>query len=162
MLQREKKPVIPQPEPQAGPRANNLIRVALLVNIYVFEQHVGSNMSSNDIAIDWPRKVNCWRKGSLRSEPVFVNVYVAQESISPGWESIPGLLKRSTNTGSAVTSCLQRESDRSAGYDVLVLPISRGGNKEDLIYTEDKPLGRLCKICNTFFYEFRVIQSPYL
>jgi hypothetical protein len=29
--------------------------------------------------------------------PVFVNVYGAQEP--PGWESIPGLLKRSTNTG---------------------------------------------------------------
>ncbi len=27
-------------------------------------------------------------------EPVFVNVYGAQESILPGWEAIPGLLKR--------------------------------------------------------------------
>jgi hypothetical protein len=34
------------------------------------------------------------------SELVFVNVYGAQESIPPGWESILGLLKRSTNTGS--------------------------------------------------------------
>ncbi len=44
-----------------------------------------------------------------RSEPVFVNVYGAQESIPPAyvawragpicWESIPGLLKRLTNTG---------------------------------------------------------------
>ncbi len=37
-------------------------------------------------------------------KPVFVNVYVAQESgeesIQPGWVSIPGLFKRSTNTGS--------------------------------------------------------------
>jgi hypothetical protein len=31
--------------------------------------------------------------------PVFVNVYGAQ-SIPPGWESIPGLLKRLTNTDS--------------------------------------------------------------
>ncbi len=79
-LQREKKPVIPQPEPQAGPRANKLVRVALLVNIlclgaayrlqYVFEWYS-----------QWPRKVNCWREGSLKSEPVFVNVYGAQESI---------------------------------------------------------------------------------
>ncbi len=59
----------------------------------------------------------------VNPEPVFVNVYGAQESIPrnrfrqpmkpggpvrkigfrtgpPGWESIPGLLKRSTNTGS--------------------------------------------------------------
>ncbi len=28
-----------------------------------------------------------------------------------------------------------------------------------LIYTENKPLGRLCKMCNPFFYEFRVILS---
>jgi hypothetical protein len=34
-----------------------------------------------------------------RPEAVFVNVYRAQESIAPGWESIPGLLKRPTNTG---------------------------------------------------------------
>jgi hypothetical protein len=27
------------------------------------------------------------------SEPVFVNVYEAQESTPPGWESIPGFLK---------------------------------------------------------------------
>jgi hypothetical protein len=30
----------------------------------------------------------------LPTEPVFVNVYGAQESITPGWESIPELLKR--------------------------------------------------------------------
>ncbi len=34
------------------------------------------------------------------SEPVLVNVYGAQESIPPGWESIPGFLKKFTNTGS--------------------------------------------------------------
>ncbi len=33
--------------------------------------------------------------------PVFVNVYGNQESIPPGWESIPGLLKRFTNAASA-------------------------------------------------------------
>jgi hypothetical protein len=34
-------------------------------------------------------------------ENVFVNVHGAQESIPPlGWEWIPGLLKRFTNTGS--------------------------------------------------------------
>jgi hypothetical protein len=27
------------------------------------------------------------------------------------------------------------------------------------MYTENKPLGRHCKICNPFFYEFRVILS---
>ena len=37
------------------------------------------------------------------TEPVIVNIYGAQESIPPGWESIPGLLKGSTNTGQAVT-----------------------------------------------------------
>jgi len=37
------------------------------------------------------------------TEPVFVNVYGAQESIPPAWVSIPGLLKRSKNTGSAWT-----------------------------------------------------------
>jgi hypothetical protein len=37
------------------------------------------------------------------AEPVFVNVYRAQESIPPGWESIPRLLKRFTNTGSGVS-----------------------------------------------------------
>ncbi len=35
-----------------------------------------------------------------RSEPEFVNVYGAQESIPPGWKSIFGLLKRFTNMGS--------------------------------------------------------------
>jgi hypothetical protein len=34
-------------------------------------------------------------------EPVFVKVSGSQESILAGWESIPGLLKRFTNTGSA-------------------------------------------------------------
>ncbi len=33
-------------------------------------------------------------------EPVFVNVYGAQEWIPPGWESIPAVLKRFTNTSS--------------------------------------------------------------
>ncbi len=33
------------------------------------------------------------------TEPLFVNAYGAQQSIPPGWESIPGLLKSSTNTG---------------------------------------------------------------
>ncbi len=36
----------------------------------------------------------------VNAEPVFVNVYGAQESIPPGWESIPGPLKRFPNTGS--------------------------------------------------------------
>jgi hypothetical protein len=36
---------------------------------------------------------------AVSSEPVFVNVYGAQESILPGRESIPGLVKKSTNTG---------------------------------------------------------------
>ncbi len=44
----------------------------------------------------------------VSTEPLFVNVYGAQESIleesiSPGWESIPGLIKRFTNTGSGLT-----------------------------------------------------------
>jgi hypothetical protein len=34
------------------------------------------------------------------SEPVFVNVNGVQESIPPGWESIPGLLKRFSNKDS--------------------------------------------------------------
>jgi hypothetical protein len=33
---------------------------------------------------------------------LFVNISEAQKSIPPGWESIPGLLKRFTNTGSAL------------------------------------------------------------
>jgi hypothetical protein len=33
-------------------------------------------------------------------EPLFVDVYEAQESIPPGWESTPGLLKKFTNMGS--------------------------------------------------------------
>jgi hypothetical protein len=36
----------------------------------------------------------------MEPEPVFVNNYGAQESISPGWESISGLLEGSTNTTS--------------------------------------------------------------
>jgi hypothetical protein len=38
--------------------------------------------------------------------------------------------------------------------------------RRGLIYTENKPLGRLCKMCNPFFHEFPVIppehgfQSP--
>ncbi len=31
--------------------------------------------------------------GNSKSEPVFVNVYGAKESIPPGWKSIPGTLK---------------------------------------------------------------------
>jgi hypothetical protein len=46
------------------------------------------------------------------SERVFVNVYGAQESIPPGWDSIPGLLKRFTNTGSASISLLSIRSKR--------------------------------------------------
>jgi hypothetical protein len=34
-------------------------------------------------------------------KPVFVSIYGAQESIPPGWESIPGLLKKPANKGSA-------------------------------------------------------------
>jgi hypothetical protein len=41
------------------------------------------------------------------AEPVVVNVYGAQESIPPGWESIPGLLKRFTNTGSGIQVCTE-------------------------------------------------------
>jgi hypothetical protein len=33
---------------------------------------------------------------------IICNVYGAQESIPPGWDSIPGLLKRFTNTGSGL------------------------------------------------------------
>jgi hypothetical protein len=36
----------------------------------------------------------------VNAEPGFVNVYGAPESIPPDWESIPGPLKRFTNTGS--------------------------------------------------------------
>jgi hypothetical protein len=44
-------------------------------------------------------------KGStVSAEPVFVNVYRIQESIPRGWESIPGLLKRPTKTGSGSVS----------------------------------------------------------
>ncbi len=43
-------------------------------------------------------------------EPVFVNAHAAQESIPPGWESIPGLLEKFTNTGSAhhASTCAAR------------------------------------------------------
>jgi hypothetical protein len=41
-----------------------------------------------------------YKQGPGTSEPVFVNVYGAQELIKPGWESIPRLLNRFTNTGS--------------------------------------------------------------
>ncbi len=44
-----------------------------------------------------------------RDEPVFVNVYGAQESILPGWESIPGFLKRFANTGSECVLCKREE-----------------------------------------------------
>ncbi len=47
-------------------------------------------------------------------KPVFVNVYVVyvaqesgEESIQPGWVSIPGLLKRSTNMGSGQVRIVQ-------------------------------------------------------
>ncbi len=40
-----------------------------------------------------------------RAEPVFANIYGAQESIQPGWELIHKFLKTSTNTG-----CIQRET----------------------------------------------------
>jgi hypothetical protein len=36
------------------------------------------------------------------AEPIFVNVYGDQESIPTGWESVPGLLKKFTNTGSEI------------------------------------------------------------
>jgi hypothetical protein len=38
----------------------------------------------------------------LLPEPVFVKVHGAQESIPSGWESILGLLKKFTNTGSGL------------------------------------------------------------
>ncbi len=40
------------------------------------------------------------------SEPVFVNVYRAQGSILPGWESITMLLRRLTITGSTGFNCV--------------------------------------------------------
>jgi hypothetical protein len=42
--------------------------------------------------------------------PVFVNVYGAQELIPPGWELIPGLHKRFTNTGSVERELLGGEN----------------------------------------------------
>ncbi len=55
------------------------------------------------------------KEGAPSWEPVFVNVYGARQSIpkgsiSPGWESIPGLLKiflRITNTGSVRLKTLE-------------------------------------------------------
>jgi hypothetical protein len=38
-------------------------------------------------------------KKGKRTVPVFLNFEEAKESILPGWESIPGLLKRFTNSG---------------------------------------------------------------
>ncbi len=38
-------------------------------------------------------------------------------------------------------------------------PVSDSAKQRGLMYTEDKPLGRLCKICNPFFYEFRLTLS---
>ncbi len=40
----------------------------------------------------------------IAAEPVFVKVLGAQESILPGWELIPGLLNRFTNTVRALAS----------------------------------------------------------
>jgi hypothetical protein len=48
---------------------------------------------------------------------VLVVVLASQESTPPGWESIPGLLKRFTNTGSA----LKREHTAFQNIDVLHL-----------------------------------------
>ncbi len=43
-----------------------------------------------------------WRRHHTQKEAVFVNVEGAQESIPPGLESIPVLIKRFTNTGSGI------------------------------------------------------------
>jgi hypothetical protein len=51
----------------------------------------------------------------LLYEPVFGNVYGPQKSIPPGWESIPGLPKRSTNTGSH-SSSQQGERPRNSKH----------------------------------------------
>jgi hypothetical protein len=40
-------------------------------------------------------------RAARNPQPVFVNAYAAQETIPPGWESIPELLEKFTNTGSA-------------------------------------------------------------
>ncbi len=36
---------------------------------------------------------------------------------------------------------------------------NKGSIQRGLIYTEKKPLGRLCKMCNPFCYEFQVVPS---
>ncbi len=41
-------------------------------------------------------------KNRARTEPVVVNVSGVQDSIPPGWESIPVLFNRFTNTGSGL------------------------------------------------------------
>jgi hypothetical protein len=55
--------------------------------------------------------------GLFTSEPVFVNILGAQESIPkelipPGWESIPGLLKRFKYSGSVPFSTVCTEKRR--------------------------------------------------
>jgi len=65
-------------------------------------------MPSEPICVNLLRspKIDSERDGMVSSktipESVFVNVYGAQESILPGWETIPGLLKRFTHMGSRV------------------------------------------------------------
>jgi hypothetical protein len=41
-------------------------------------------------------------KNGARTEPVLVNVSGVQYSIPSGWESVPGLFNRFTNTGSGL------------------------------------------------------------
>ncbi len=53
------------------------------------------NQSKSIGSVDWQK-----------TEPVFVNVQGAQESIPPGWASISGLLKRFTNSGSVHNNVL--------------------------------------------------------
>ncbi len=53
-------------------------------------------------------------------------------------------------------------------FGTRALLTSHADKQRWLIYTEDMPLGHLCKMCDPFSYEFRVIlsanvfQSPYL
>ncbi len=47
------------------------------------------------------------------------------------------------------------EADNAQEYSIVLVGLKKSG----LIYTENKPLGRLCKMCNPFFYEFRVVPS---
>ncbi len=64
---------------------------------------------------DWydnPIPIDCYKI----PEPVYVYAYGAQESISPGWELIPGLLKRSTNTVSAQHSSFPNGWLKRAGF----------------------------------------------